>query len=243
MVKITKAVIPAAGLGSRMYPFTKVESKLMIPIINKPMVEYLVEELAASGIKEVIIVSNHIEKIKEFFKENKSLNALLKRMKKENLIEKLHHVEYLCKIDLIRQYLPMGWMHEVLHAKDYVKNEPFVVCFSDVLYDSKIPAAKQAINVFSRTHMNVKARARFVLKPSVFELMKKEKYQFGQDVADIDIFNHLEKKKDLAQCHIKGTFMDIGEPLPYLKTVTLLGLKDQEFGDDYRAFLKELMLR
>ena len=133
MSEVKKAIIIASGLGSRMYPYTKVESKLLIPLLNKPVVEYLVEELAASGIKEVIIVSNHTEKLKQFFKEDERLNQLLKSLKRDDLIKKLHHVELLLDVEIIRQDQPMGWVHELWYARDHIKKEPFVVLFSDVL--------------------------------------------------------------------------------------------------------------
>lgn len=239
MVEVTKAVIAAAGLNSRMYPYTKVESKLFMQIINKPVVEYLIEELAASGIKEVIIVSNHISKIKQFFNKDVELNDLLKRLKKEQLIEKFRHIEKMAKIDVIEQFEPMGWMHEVLHAKKYVQDAPFIVLFSDVLYDSKVPAAKQAIDAFHKTKKNIRAEARFVFKPSIFNTLKKEHFELGQDVVDMDVFGALRNNSDLFDMNINGKFYDVGDPLSYLKTQTAFALKNKEFGSDYKKFLKQ----
>jgi len=241
MKKVTKAVIPAAGLGSRMFPYTKVESKLMITVLNKPVVAYLVEELAVSGIEEVIIVSDHLHNIKEFFKKNRHLNELLKRLRKEESLKILRHIEHLAKIDLINQKLPMGWMHEVLHAEKYLKKAPFVVCFSDVLYNSKVPAARQIIDKFQETGKNIYSRGRLLFKLSVFEIIEKEHFKLGQDTADLDVIERLRKINDLFEMDIDGFFCDIGDPLAYLKTQTVFGLNDKKFGNRYREFLKMLV--
>ncbi len=238
--EVTKAVIPAAGLGSRMYPFTKVESKLMIQIINKPVIEYLVEELVASGIEEIIIVSSHIAQIKEFFKKNEGLNELLKRLRKEKSLKKLRYVENLAKMDYISQDTPLGWMHEVLQAKKYVKKEPFVVCFSDVLYKSKMPAAKQVISLFQKTGMNIYSNGRFVFKPPVFNILEREDFKLGETIAD-DVLDELKQNKDLEIFDIEGVFFDVGDPLSYLKTETTFALDNPEIGKEYRKFLNQLL--
>ncbi|MBW2991780.1 NTP transferase domain-containing protein [Candidatus Woesearchaeota archaeon] len=241
MAKVTKAIIAAAGLGSRMFPFTKVESKILIPIGNKPVIELLLEELTASGIKEVVIVSNHMHDIKQLFKDDKHLNSLLHRMKKDKLIDELHHVEYMADVDLISQDEPMGWMHEVFHAKEHLKDGPFLVCFSDVLYDSEVPAAKQVIDFFEKTNKNIKAVARFILKPDVFKMEDEIKFEIGEDVADEEIFEVLKNKGDFLYFNIDGDTYDVGSPLDYLKTQTVFGLKNKEIGKEYKKFLKNLM--
>jgi len=239
--EVTKAVIAAAGLGSRMFPFTKVESKLLIPILNKPAIEIILEELSASGIKEVIIVSNHIHNLKQLFKDDKHLDSLLHRMKKDKLIKELKHVEYICDVDIIDQEKPLGWMHEIFHAKKYLKGGPFLVCFSDIIYYSKIPAAKQVIDFFKETKKNIKADTRFVLKPDIFDYRRDIKFEIGKDVADLEIFKILEKKGDLNYFKIDGMKFDIGDPLDYLKTQTVFGLENEEFGKDYKKFLINLL--
>lgn len=241
MPKVTKAIIVDAGIASRMLPFTKVVSKLMMPILNKPVAAYLVEELAASGIKEVIIVSMHTKELKEFFTDNHMLDKLLKKLKKSKQLEQVHHIESLCKIDLIRQNEPRGWMHEVYHAREHVEGKPFLVCFSDVLYVSKIPAAKQVIKAFKKTNKNIRANARYLFKPSAFEFIKKEHFEFGQDIADVDVFEKLRAKNDLFNLNIEGDFYDVGDTFAYLKTQTIFGLKNKEFGKEFKNYLKNLL--
>ena len=239
--EVTKAVIAAAGLNSRLYPYTKVESKLFLQIINKPVVEYLIEELAASGIKEVIIVSNHVSKVKQFFSKDKELNELLRRLKKDNIIENFRHIERLCKIDLIEQFEPMGWMHEVWHARKYIADEPFVVTFSDVLYQSNVPAAKQLIEAYLKTNKNIRAHARFLFKPNVFDVLRKETFELGKDTADLSVFDRLKQNDDLIDLNVDGRSYDVGDPLSYLQTETIFALENKELGKDYRKFLRKLV--
>ena len=237
--KVKKAIIPAAGLNSRMYPFTKIQSKLLVPILNKPIIEYLIEELAHSGIEEIIIVSNHVPILRQFLEENEPLKKLLKKMGKTELISKISHLDFGKKIDIIPQNLPMGWMHEVLHAEEHLKDAPFAVLFSDVLYKYTIPPTRQLIDLFQKKNKNINALCRFILKPDIFKIIENEKYELGQDIVDIDVFNKLKEKNDLELYSIKGDFFNIGDPLSFLKTNTIFGIKDPEIGQEYKKFLKE----
>jgi len=239
--KVKKAIIAAAGLNSRMYPYTKIQSKLFIPILNKPVIEYLIEELANSGIEEIVIVSSDVPKIKQFFEENEPLKKLLSRLGKRDLINSISHLDFGKKIDLIKQNLPMGWMHEVLHAEEYLKDSPFVVLFSDVIFRSNIPPTQQLIRIFEKQNKNINALTRFILKPSIFKIIEKEKYKLGEDIVDLDVFNKLKQKNDLIEYSIKGDFFDIGNPLSFLKTNTIFGINDPEVGEEYKKFLRQIL--
>ncbi|MBW2998280.1 NTP transferase domain-containing protein [Candidatus Woesearchaeota archaeon] len=239
--KVTKAIVIGAGLGTRMYPFTKVDSKLMIPVMNRPIIEMIVEELVNSGIKEITVVSNHITKIKQLFEENKSLNNLLEKLNKTEELKLLKSIEYPVKIKVIEHDQPMGWMYEVYDKAKCLKEEPILVCFSDLLFDSKIPAAKQVISKYEKTGKNIKSEGRFILKPSAFPLIEKEEYVLGEDVADIDVFEKLREQDDLETMSIDGHFLNVGETKSYIKTICYLGLKNKEFGEELKEYLKELI--
>lgn len=241
MPKVKKAVIVDAGLGSRMFPYTKVESKLMIPILGKPAILYLAEELASSGIEEVIIVSSHTAKLKQLFEKDEKLNFILKELKMDHYLDEIKRMEGLIKVEFIKQVEPRGWMHEIFHAEKYLKEEPFVVCFSDIIYESKIPASKQIINAFKKTKKNIRSQARFLLKPNSFKIIEKEHFRLGQDVADLDVFEKLREKDDLYEFNIQGDFYDIGNILSHLKTQTQFALKHPDFGKEYKEFLKQLI--
>lgn len=241
MQKVTKAVIPAAGLGTRMYPFTKEQPKLMVPLLTKPVIEYLLEELTASGIKEVIIVSNHVTELQKLFKHDDKLSELLKKMKKDTALEEIKHLESLTDIELIRQDAPMGWMHEILHAEQHLDGEPFLVCFSDVLFLSKVPASKQLIDLFYKTGKNINASTRYIFKPYVLDILRNVKFDIGNDHNAISgVFGKVIDNNDFFNCNIEGTMCDLGDKLDYLKAQTLFGLNDPEIGKRYRRFLDSL---
>lgn len=237
--KVRKAVIVAAGLGKRMFPFTKIDSKLLIPILNKPIVLYLIEELYSSGITDVMIVTNHSSKLKQLFQENLKLNQILEKIERSDLVKELHRIENLCRISYIKQEEPRGWLHAVLKAKDFIKDEPFVVLFSDVLYRSKIPATKQIINAYYKHNKDIISKARFLFKPKVFELTRDLGFPLGEDAADIFLINRLHKKKEVVDYDIEGDCYDVGDPINLLRTLLAFTLKDWY----YSSKLKQLLLQ
>lgn len=241
IMKVRRAIIAAAGLATRMYPYTKVESKLMIPVLNKPVIAYLLEELAASGIEEVIIVSNHTAKLQELFRENPHLNDLLKSVKMERLIRKLRHVESLAKLDIIKQEQPYGWMHEVYEARRYLKGEPFLVCYSDVLFSADVPAAKQIIKQFKKTKKNVKGIGRHVFHPYVLDMIDPKAFSLGKDVIDLSIFRDLAREDKIVDFDIDGEFLNVGEPYEYLKAQTYIGLQHKKYREEYKKYLRRLL--
>ncbi len=237
---VKKAIIIGAGLGSRMYPYTKVESKLMIPILNKPFIEYLIDELVDSGIKEVVIISNHISKINSLFSKDQNLDKILIKIGRKDLLKKVNSkikINWHC----IQEELPLGWLHEILASEQFVKNGPFAVLFSDVLYHSRTPATAQLIKQFQKTNKNQRSLGRFVFKPNVINLIKSEDFELGKDLADLDLFKKLCESNELSSYAIKGTFLDIGDPLSLLKTITFLSLKDNELKKPYRTYLKSIL--
>ena len=224
-----------------MYPYTKVESKLMIPLLNKPVVVYLVEELVASGIKDIVVVSNHVSKIKQLFTRNKVLEKIFKRLKKDNLTEELRKLESLCNLNLIMEEKPMGWMYEVLKAREYLEGKPFIVCFSDVLYISKIPASKQLIKDYKKKGKNIRSTGRYLFKSNTFKIIEERKYEFGKDVADLEVFEKLRQKNDLTEFNIKGEMYNIGDPLSHAEAETAFAINDKKFGKEYKDFVKNLL--
>jgi len=235
--KVKKAVIVAAGLGKRMFPFTKVDSKLLIPILNKPIVLYLIEELHDSGITDVIIVTNHSSKLRELFKKNPKLNQILEKIERSDLVKQLHIIENLCKINYIKQEEPRGWLHAVYLAKDFIKNEPFVVLFSDCLYKSKISATKQVIKEYYEHNKNIISNARFLFKPKIFNLCKNIDFPLGEDIADSVLINKLREKKDILNYQINGKMYDIGDPVQLLRTLLTFTLEDWYYSHKLKEFL------
>ncbi|MBC3889277.1 UTP--glucose-1-phosphate uridylyltransferase GalU [Acetobacterium paludosum] len=150
MSKIRKAVIPAAGLGTRFLPITKSVPKEMLPIVDKPTIQYIIEEIVASGIEEILIINgrnkesiiNHFDKVPE-------LEALLRAGGKTAALAEVEAITKMAKIFSVRQKEAKGLGHAVLCAKEFVGNEPFaVVLGDDIVYNDGKPALKQMVEVY-----------------------------------------------------------------------------------------------
>jgi len=149
MQKIKKAVFPAAGLGTRFLPATKAQPKEMLPIVDKPVIQYLVEEAVAGGIEEIIIITGQGKRsIEDHFDRSFELEHTLKKRGKTKILKELKKLENLAKFIYVRQNSPLGDGHAILCAKHVVGREPFAVLFGDDVIDSKTPATKQLIDVF-----------------------------------------------------------------------------------------------
>lgn len=148
-MKIRKAIIPAAGLGTRFLPATKAQPKEMLPIVDKPTIQYIVEEAVASGIEEIIIISGRGKKsIEDHFNKSYELeDVLLKKNKLLDLAE-VQSISKLANIYYVHQKEPKGLGHAILCAKNIIGNEPFAVMLGDDITMSKIPCLKQMMNVF-----------------------------------------------------------------------------------------------
>lgn len=148
-MKIKKAVIPAAGLGTRFLPATKAIPKEMLPIVDKPTIQYIVEEVIASGIEDVLIITGRNKgSIEEHFDRAVELEDNLEKTNKEELLEEVRKISKMINVHTVRQKDPLGLGHAVYCAKSFVGNEPFAVLLGDDVVDSKKPCLKQMIEVF-----------------------------------------------------------------------------------------------
>lgn len=148
-MKITKAVIPAAGFGTRVLPATKSFPKEMFPIVDKPTIQYIVEEAVASGITDILIITNRGKGlIADHFDRSPELEYILEKSGKHDFLECVKGISELANISFIRQKEMKGLGHAVLKAKQFVGNEPFAVLFGDGVIISKTPAIKQLIDCY-----------------------------------------------------------------------------------------------
>lgn len=154
---IKKAVIPAAGYGTRFLPITKAIPKEMLPIIDRPTIEFIVEEAKASGIEEIlIIVSGNKNAIIDYFDYNLELEYILKSKGKDDFYELVHNIANGVKIFFIRQKEQLGLGHAVLQAQAFIQDEPFAVLLGDDMYVSeKTPALKQLINEYENKKRSI----------------------------------------------------------------------------------------
>ena len=148
-MKITKAVIPAAGFGTRVLPATKNMPKEMFPIVDKPTIQYIVEEAVDAGITDILIITNRGKGLLEdHFDKSPELEALLEKNGKTELLNIVKNLSELANISFIRQKEMKGLGHAVLKAKSFVGNEPFAVLYGDGVIISKTPAIKQLIDCY-----------------------------------------------------------------------------------------------
>lgn len=156
MKKIKKAIIPAAGLGTRFLPATKAMPKEMLPILDKPTIQYIVEEAARAGIEDIIIVTGrHKRAIEDNFDSQKELEMVLKEKGKSELLEKVQYSTELANIFYVRQKEQKGLGHAISSARQFIGNEPFAVLLGDDIVESEVPAVKQLIDVYEETGHSV----------------------------------------------------------------------------------------
>lgn len=152
MNKVRKAIIPAAGLGTRFLPATKAMAKEMLPIVDKPTIQFIVEEAIASGIEDILIVTGRSKRpIEDHFDSNIELENYLTERDMQELKETIIGTANI-NLFFVRQSYPKGLGHAVLQGKSFVGDEPFVVMLGDDLMESEIPLTKQLIDVYDKTH-------------------------------------------------------------------------------------------
>jgi UTP--glucose-1-phosphate uridylyltransferase len=154
--KIRKAVFPAAGLGTRFLPATKATPKEMLCLVDKPLIQYGVEEAVAAGCTEIIIVTSRGKTtMEDHFDRAPELEAALAAKNKTALLEIARSVAKLAKITFTRQSEPLGLGHAVLQAKEIVGNEPFAVLLPDDIVDARVPCMKQMVEAFNETQSSI----------------------------------------------------------------------------------------
>jgi UTP--glucose-1-phosphate uridylyltransferase len=147
--KIRKAVFPAAGLGTRFLPATKASPKEMLPLVDKPLIQYGVEEAVASGVESILIITGRGKNaIEDHFDISFELESLLRERGKDKLLAAARSVSELARISYVRQKEALGLGHAILQARDFVADEPFAVMLPDDIMDCETPALKQMLRVY-----------------------------------------------------------------------------------------------
>jgi len=170
-MRVRKAVIPVAGLGTRFLPASKAIPKEMLTVVDRPTIQYIVEEAVASGIEEVILITSEGKAaIENHFDYNYHLDKILDEKKKTKLAEEMRHLSNLIDIVSVRQKKPLGLGHAIWTARNVVGNEPFVVLLGDDLVLSEPPCTKQMIDLFNDVQESVVAVQRVPME---------ETFQYG----------------------------------------------------------------
>lgn len=217
--KVRKAVFPAAGLGTRFLPATKASPKEMLPLVDKPLIQYVVEEAVASGVESILVVTGRDKTpIEDHFDISFELEHLLRERGKDSMLRLARGVSDLARIAYTRQKEALGLGHAVYQGKDFVGNEPFAVMLADDIVDAEKPALQQMVEVFEKydapviATMQVEGEAisRFgvidaeEVEPNVYrirEMVEKPKYEdapsdlaiIGRYILTPDIFPAIEQ--------------------------------------------------
>ena len=229
--KIRKAVFPAAGLGTRFLPATKASPKEMLPLVDKPLIQYVVEEAVESGVESIIIVTGRGKSaIEDHFDISFELENMLRERGKDEMFEAARSVSELARISYVRQKQALGLGHAILQAKDFVEGEPFAVMLADDIVDAEVPALKQMLAVYEETGAPVlgtmqvegEAISRFgvldaeEVRPGVFrvrDMVEKPRFEdapsdlaiIGRYILTPDIFEEIERTRPGAGGEIQIT--------------------------------------
>lgn len=291
-MKVRKAIIPAAGLGTRVLPASKSVPKEMLNIVDKPAIQYIVEEAVAAGIEDILIITNRGKgAIEDHFDHSFELEAGLKgNPSKEKLYEDVKAVANLANIYFIRQKETKGLAHALLCGKSFVGNEPFAVLYGDDVIISEDPVTAQLTRCYEKYGKGVvgvnevpeelirlyctldvspiegEDRAmtcrriiekpkpeeilslyailgRVVLPPEAFELMEKgiAATPEGKEFYLTDVFTELGMNDKLLAYNFDGKRYDMGNKLGIMQANCEIALNHDEIGDDFKAYLKELV--
>jgi UTP--glucose-1-phosphate uridylyltransferase len=149
-MKIRKAVIPAAGFGTRFLPATKSQPKEMLNVVDKPLIQYGVEEAVGSGIESIAVITSRAKTtMEDHFDQSPELEAFLKEKGKQELLDQVEEISNLADFCFIRQKKALGLGHAILMAESYIGNEPFAVLLPDDIFDCPVPCTKQLVDAFA----------------------------------------------------------------------------------------------
>lgn len=189
-MRVKKAIIPAAGLGTRFLPATKAQPKEMLPIVDKPTIQYIIEEAVASGIEEILIITGRNKRaIEDHFDKSVELEKELEEHNKAELLKMVNDISNMANIYYIRQKEPKGLGHAIGCAKTFVGNEPFAVMLGDDVVDSEVPCLKQMIDCFDEYKTTVLG---------VQKVPHEDVYKYGI-VKGMSIEDRVYKVKDLVE--------------------------------------------
>jgi UTP--glucose-1-phosphate uridylyltransferase len=291
--RVRKAVLPAAGLGTRFLPATKAQPKEMLSVVDKPLIQYVVEECVTSGIEHIIIVTGRGKNaIEDHFDSSPELERFLEIRGKGELAEMVRSISNLVHFSYTRQKEPLGLGHAVLTARELVGDEPFAVLLGDVIIPGPRPATRQIIEVYEetgvgaiavekvppeKTHLygivdavpveasrwgqsllrvremvekppaaeapsNLAVTGRYVLPPEVFDCLARTEPGRGGEIQLTDALRLLAQEHGLFALIYEGQSYDAGDKLGFLMATVDLALKNPEFGEDFRQYLRGLKL-
>ena len=292
MARIKKAVIPAAGFGTRFLPATKATPKEMLPIVDKPTIQYIVEEALASGIEEILIISGHAKRaIEDHFDSAPVLERELEEKGKDDLLAIVRETADI-NVHYIWQKKMRGLGDAILCAKSFMAGEPFAVLLGDdVVYadatKGQQPALRQLIDIYdayggsvlgcqqvvpekvssygivagkeiagskllkvsdmiekpelSEAPSNIAVLGRYIISPTIFELLEHTAPGKGGEVQLTDALKQLALVEPVWAYCFEGKRYDVGDKLGFLKATVEFALRRSDLGGPFRSYLEELM--
>lgn len=285
--RIRKAVIPAAGLGTRVLPASKAMPKEMLPIVDKPAIQYIVEEAVAAGITDILIITNRGKGIiEDHFDHSIELEQRLAASGRTETLDQLNRITNLANITFIRQKETKGLGHAIGCARSFVGNEPFAVLYGDDVIIGEDPACGQLCrayeefgkgvvgikevtaeqiqkysslavsllhdNLYTVTDMIEKPKpdqilslfsilGRCVLPPEIFDILDNTPPGAGGEIQLTDAMMQLARTTGMTGVDFTGIRYDMGNKLGILQATCEVALKHPEVGQDFAAYLKELV--
>ncbi|WP_339206408.1 UTP--glucose-1-phosphate uridylyltransferase GalU [Paenibacillus sp. FSL K6-3182] len=285
-MKVRKAVIPAAGLGTRFLPATKAQPKEMLPIVDKPTLQYIIEEAVESGIEEVLIITGRNKKsIEDHFDKSIELELELEAKGKKMLLEEIREISDMINIHYIRQKEPKGLGHAIYCAKSFIGNEPFAVLLGDDIVYSKQPCLRQLIDIYDvyRTSVlgvqevaisdvskygivkglhiengvykvqgliekpriedspsNVAILGRYIINPSIFEILEDTEPGIGGEVQLTDALRVLSQKEAMYAYKFEGKRYDVGDKQGFLEATVEYALRREDLREAFLNYILEI---
>ena len=243
---VRKAVIPAAGLGTRFLPATKAQPKEMLPLVDKPTIQYIVEEAVASGIEEILIVTSSMKRpIEDHFDKSYELEDTLEKKGKLEMLEMVKAISNLVQIHYVRQKEAKGLGHAILCAKTFIKDEPFVVLLGDdVVVNEENPATKQLGGdkrmvklagmvekpAVDEAPSNLAVMGRYVLTPEIFEMLEDQEPGTGGEIQLTDAIDRLMDRQAVYA-------YDVGDNFGFVKATIDFALSRKDLGHQVREYL------
>jgi UTP--glucose-1-phosphate uridylyltransferase len=256
VMKVRKAVFPAAGLGTRFLPATKAQPKEMLPLIDKPIIQYGVEEAMASGCDQIIMVTGRGKSaIEDHFDTSYELEKMLEERGKGDLLQIVRQISDMIHIAYVRQKEALGLGHAVLTAKELVGDEvvegPAISAYG-VLDATPVPGKHNGrlFEVhdlvekpkFADAPSNLAIIGRYILTPAIFDMLDSIQPGSGGELQLTDGLRALLKKEKIYGFTFEGKRHDAGDKLGFLKATVEFALKRDDLGEDFREYLKGFKL-
>ena len=287
MKPVRKVVIPVAGLGTRVLPATKSIPKELLPVVDRPLIDYVLAEARDAGIEHAVLVTGRGKgAIEDYFDHAYELEDTLRQKNKSDILSAVEAtIPKAGALSYTRQQAPLGLGHAIWCAREIIGDEPFAVSLPDEIVAHRPGFLKQMVEAYGKVGGNLVAVeevpqeetskygviapkdrngnliemtgmvekpvpadapsnfriiGRYVLQPDIFALLETQKRGAGGEIQLTDSMNRLNKEQTFHACLCEGVIHDCGSKLGWLKANAALGVKNEEFGNDYAAFLKSL---